>query len=70
MGHLISVATTSRSQGRGMIVDSRRQISMAGTRQDENLYLILITFWMMPYLETANTSVCSFVKNYYFVSLY
>lgn len=70
LGHLINAATTSRSQGRGMAVDSSRQISMSGTGQDENLYLILITFWMMPYLETATTSVRSFVKNYYFVSLY
>lgn len=56
--HLTSMATTSKSQGTGMAMDSSKQISTSSIGQDKNLHLILIIFWIMPYiLETATTSV-------------
>lgn len=43
-GHPISAATTSRSQGRGMTLDSGRQRNMSNTGQGNNSHLIFNHF--------------------------
>ena len=74
------MAFTCRSHGRATEetqklreggVDSSRSRNMFSAGWDKNLYLILISLWMVPYIPETVPSLLfdPFVKNYYSVSL-